>query len=115
MRCRLALLAVLWLVAGAAASAQQFDPAYHFSVATTPHFRIYFHDGEHDLAARLAGIAEETWRALETSLGASGPQRTDVVLVDQTDLANGWATPLPRNTIAIFAVWPAGSESLKTD
>ena len=37
------------------------------------------------------------------------------MLVDQTDLANGWATPLPRDTIAVYAVWPAASDALKTD
>jgi hypothetical protein len=37
------------------------------------------------------------------------------VLVDQNDVANGWATPLPRDTIAIYAVWPSGSDELKTD
>jgi hypothetical protein len=34
-----------------------------------------------------------------------------VILVDQTDLANGWATPLPYNTIEITASPPRG-ESL---
>ena len=35
---------------------------------------------------------------------------THVVLADQTELANGWATPLPYNTIVIYAAWPSGSE-----
>ena len=34
-----------------------------------------------------------------------------VILVDQTDLSNGWATPVPYNTIEITAV-PPPPESL---
>ncbi len=43
-------------------------------------------------------------------LGRTPPALTHVVLVDQTELANGLATPLPYNTIVVTAVWPAGSE-----
>ena len=32
------------------------------------------------------------------------------MLVDQTELANGSAYPLPRDTIVVTAAWPAGSE-----
>ena len=101
-------------MSAAASSAQQFDPAYRFNVLPTEHFRIYFHEGEEALAARLAPIAEETWHRLDAALGEA-PERTYVVLVDQADLANGWATPFPRNVIAIHAAWPAGSDSLVSD
>ena len=99
----------------APSSAQQFDPRYRFQAIPTEHFVIYFHQGEDALARRLARIAEETWQALRTPLGRTAPSRTHVILVDQTDIANGWATPVPRSTIAIYAVWPAGSEALKSD
>jgi len=107
--------AVLMCLLSASAAAQSFDPAYRFRVLHTPHFVIYFHQEEDSLAARLASIAEQTWSRLHDSLGQEAPTRTHVILVDQTDLANGWATPLPRDTIALFAAWPAGSDSLKTD
>src|SRR5262249_24387647 len=38
---------------------------------------------------------------------------THVVLVDQAELSNGYATPLPRNTIALYAVSPSGSDLLR--
>ncbi len=97
------------------AFAQQFDPRHTFRVIPTEHFVIYFHQGEDALAERLARIAEETWQALRAPLGRRAPGRTHVILVDQTDIANGWATPVPRDTIAIYAVWPSASESLNSD
>ena len=76
-----------------------FDPALKFRVLETEHFAIYFHQGEGLLAARLAGIAEDVWPRVGRALGITAPRRTHVVLADQSELANGWATPLPYNII----------------
>jgi hypothetical protein len=92
------------------AAASLFDPALRFRTLPTEHFVIYFHQGEDALAQRLAVIAEETWRALQQPLAVAPPRRTHVVLVDQTDVANGYATPLPYNTIVLYTVWPAGAD-----
>src|SRR5579864_319524 len=59
-----------------------FDPALHFRVLATQHFRIHFHQGEDRLAERLAGIAENAWHALEHPLGVRPPKLTQVVLAD---------------------------------
>ncbi|MBI3491057.1 MAG: PD40 domain-containing protein [Acidobacteria bacterium] len=86
-----------------------FDPALRFRMLRTPHFIIYFHQGEDRLADRLAVIAEEAWRALQQPLGVKPPPLTHVVLVDQTEQSNGTATPVPYDTIVLNAAWPAGS------
>ena len=87
-----------------------FDPRLRFRVLPTEHFLIYFHQGEDRMAVRLAAIAEDTWRTLDQRLGTVPPPLTHVVLADQTEIANGYATPLPFNTIVIYAVWPSGRE-----
>lgn len=102
-------IALVW--AGASPSAQVFDPALRFRVLSTPHFVIHFHQGEDWLAQRLAVIAEDTWRALARPLGVTPPARTRVVLADQTELFNGYATPVPYNTVVLYAVTPSGSGS----
>jgi Tol biopolymer transport system component len=92
------------------------DPALHFRTLATEHFIIYFHQGEERLAIRLAPIAEDVWGRMAVPLGVTPPALTHVALVDQTELANGLATPLPYNTIFIFAAWPSGAEYIgKTD
>ena len=105
-----AVVSVVVIFAASSQAATLFDPALRFRTLKTDHFVIYFHQNESALATRLAGIAEETWRALERPLGRRPPTRTHVVLADQTEFANGYATPLPRDTIVIYATWPAGSE-----
>src|SRR5712691_8154952 len=109
-------LALIGVAAHAALAAAVVDPAYRFRTLDTPHFSIHFHQGEDDLAIRLAAIAEDVWRTLGRPLGTTPPSHTHVVLVDQTELANGYATPVPYNTILVTAAWPRPSEFLgKTD
>jgi hypothetical protein len=91
-------------------AASPVDPALRFRTIPTEHFVIYFHQGAEPLARRLAGLAEETWMALRRPLGVQPPARTHVVLVDQSELANGSATPVPYNTVIVTTAWPAGYE-----
>jgi hypothetical protein len=90
-------------------AATLFDPAFRFRILNTEHFVIYFHQGEDRLARRVAVIAEQTWTRLQQPFGRA-PRRTHVVIVDQSELANGYATPLPRNTIVMSAAWPPASD-----
>jgi hypothetical protein len=102
------LLAVLAF--DVAHAATLVDPLLRFRRLPTEHFVIYFHQGEEAMARRLAAIAEETWTAMQRPFAVMPPKRTHVILVDQTELANGWATPVPHDTILVTAVWPPGSD-----
>jgi len=95
---------------GTARAASLFDPALRFRTIATAHFVIYYHQNEDAQAIRLSQIAEETWRTMASRLSPAPPSLTHVVIADDSELANGFATPLPRDTIVITAVWPSGSE-----
>jgi hypothetical protein len=105
-------LALVLFWATVASGASLLDPALRFRTLTTAHFTIYFHQEEEAQAHRLAGIAEDIWARMPGQLGLTPPRHTHVLLVDQTDLANGWATPLPYDTILITAAAPAGSDQI---
>jgi WD40 repeat protein len=107
----LLMTALAVLCGGRPASAQLFDPELRFRQLATEHFVLYFHQNEEGLAERLAPIAEETWRTLEQPLGVRPPRRTRVVLADQTELFNGYATPVPYDTVVLYAVTPSGSDA----
>ncbi|MGE3704206.1 MAG: hypothetical protein AB7I13_02965 [Vicinamibacterales bacterium] len=109
---RTSLCAAVLLLAAVASAATRVDPALRFRTVRTAHFVIHFHQGEDAVAARLAVLAEDAWAALRETFGLEPPDQTHVVLADQTDVSNGWATPLPYNTILIAASWPTGSESI---
>src|SRR4051812_5792185 len=90
----LGALAIAVLSAMSASASSFLDPRLQFRTVSTEHFVIYFHAGEDRLAAQLAAIAEEVWLIAGTALGVTAPRRTHVMLVDQSEAANGWATPL---------------------
>ena len=93
-----------------ASAAGRYDPRLRFRTIRTPHFDIHAHQGEEAMARRLAAIAERVRVKFQPDLGVPRG-RVQIILVDQTDVSNGWATPLPYDTIEITAVPPA-SESL---
>ncbi len=99
------------LVPALALASGRYDPRLRFQTLSTPRFDIHYHQGEESEARRLASIAEGVAAKLDGLLGrASG--RVQVILVDQTDLPNGWATPLPFNTIEIVAAAPTARSSI---
>jgi Tol biopolymer transport system component len=86
------------------------DPLLRFRLVRTPHFVIYFHEGEERLASRLAGLVEGVRDQVGARLMVVPPALTHVVVADQSELANGWATPLPRNIVFLNATVPSGAE-----
>jgi len=94
------------------AAAVRYDPRLRFRVLRTPHFSIYYHQGEDRLARRLAAIAEDVRTDLSQKLALEAPAHTHVVLVDQTDVSNGWSTPVPYNLMEVTVVPPAPSSFL---
>ncbi len=112
---RLTLLLVLVLdVSGALAQTDsplvgiRYDPRLQFRVLSTPGADIYFHQGEDELARRLGRVIAEVAPEVDRRMGAAPSGRLRVILVDQTDVSNGWATVVPYNLIEIVAVAPSG-------
>ncbi len=98
-------LAMAAVATPAAAQATRYDPRFVFETLSTGRFRVHFHQGENALARRLAVIAEEVAERLATEIGRPRG-RVHLILVDQSDLANGWATIVPYNVIELTAAPP---------
>ena len=102
---RVVALVCLVLLSAPAAAATRYDPRLRFRTISTPRFDIHFHQREETLARRLASFVEEAAADVDRAVGAAAG-RVQIILVDQHDLANGWATPVPYNTIEISAAAP---------
>jgi hypothetical protein len=76
------------------------------------HFVVYYYEPLDDVAHRLAVVAERAHRTLAPALDHLPRDKTIVVLVDDTDSANGFASVVPRNAIQIFATGPTGFNEL---
>jgi hypothetical protein len=95
---------------GAAAAA--WDPELDWHTVSTPHFNITFHNGELQLATELAETSEEIWSLLTEDMQTFPDRPTEIVLVDNTDIANGYAMTIPVNTIVIYVTAPTEGSSL---
>jgi hypothetical protein len=87
------------------AQATRYDPRLRFRTLSTPRFSIHYHQREEPLARRLASLAQEVAADVDARLG-SPRGRVHVILVDQSDQSNGWATVIPYNVIEIAAAPP---------
>lgn len=84
------------------------DPALPWFTIETEHFRIHFHEGPHQsaLALRVARNAERAQKALHTTFRATPVQKTEVLLLDDVDGANGSAQNYLRPEITLLAEPP---------
>ncbi len=106
------VFAAALLAAATQAGAASFDPDLTWRTLETEHFRIHFHQGEEALADEFATSAEEVYATMTAEMRWEPRHRTEVVLVDRTDQANGYATTLPRNTIVVYVTAPEGDSTL---
>ena len=112
-----ALLVVLGVCGDAGAQVQgplttaRYAAELKFRTITTGRFDVHFHQGEERLASRLVRIIEEVAPQVDRRYGAPRG-RVSIVLVDQTDVSNGWATVIPYNLIELAAVPPSGESQI---
>lgn len=106
------LLAFTVLSVGARAVSAQVRPDLDWQTIASDHFRVHFTSETEALARRTIVNAEFAYRALSRSLT---PPRglIDVVVADNVDFANGYATPFPSNRIVIYARPPIGESALR--
>ncbi len=105
-------LAATALTALAATPAWAGDPTLAYRTVESDHFVIYYYEPLDDVARRLAVVAERAHRTLSPALDHRPDSKTIIVLVDDTDAANGFASVLPRNAIQVFATGPTGFNEL---
>ncbi len=103
---RLPVTAALVALAAAGVARGQYDPRYAWRTIDTPHFQLHFHQGEEPLAQRCAAAAERAHALLAPLVQHVPAGRTQIVLSDDTDDANGSAAVLPYNTIRLYATPP---------
>jgi hypothetical protein len=109
---RLASLAAALLVCAAGAVSAQLPPNAHWRTLRTKHFRVHFTADVEEEARRAAVNAERAYAQLSTELVA--PRGTiDLVMSDNVDYVNGYATPFPSNRIVLYAHPPTDASGLR--
>lgn len=94
------------------APARAGDPLRRHFTIETEHFVIHYYDPLEDVARRVAAVAERSHKVLAPTLDHAPDEKTIIVVVDDTDSANGFAGVLPRNAIQLFATGPGSFTEL---
>jgi hypothetical protein len=109
---RLALLAVLVWCALPAFAVAQVRPDLAWQTISTERIRVHFTPELEELARRTLANAERAYAQLSAELRAPrGP--VDIVVADNVDFANGYATPFPSNRIVVYARPPVDELQLR--
>ncbi|HTQ04961.1 MAG TPA: hypothetical protein VMI54_13940 [Polyangiaceae bacterium] len=107
-RLLLHVLAALCVTLGARAG----DPWVHWYTLTTPHYHVHFQAGVEDVAQKVGTVAEDVYSRVSLELGFRPPRRTEIVLNDGTEEANGLAYTLPYPTVDLNVSAPDDMSTL---
>jgi hypothetical protein len=106
------MLVAALLLGAARATRAQVAPNEDWRTLHTRHFRIHFTPPLEEQARRAAVNAERAYAELSTELVP--PRGTiDLVVSDNVDYVNGYATPFPSNRIVLFAHPPTDASGLR--
>ncbi len=91
------------------------NPHQNWQSFDTPHFKFNFVAKNKADAIQLSNIAESVYPHVTQAFNWTPKEKTEVVLSDFTDSANGFATPLPFNHAGIFLSPPTDGELLTNE
>ncbi len=106
----LAALAALSILASTPARAD--DGSLVWRTVESEHFVVQYYEPNEDIARRVAVVAERAHRSVSAALGHTPAEKTVIVVTDDTDGANGFASVVPRNMIHLFASAPGPTSTL---
>ncbi|MEQ1631605.1 MAG: hypothetical protein ABL997_04475, partial [Planctomycetota bacterium] len=103
---------MLTLLASGLASAATYDPELRWRTLSTEHFDIHFHQGVEQVADEFSQTAEQIYDEITEEVAWTPRPRIQIVLIDRTDSANGFATAIPYPSITIYVTAPTEGSSL---
>ncbi|WP_155831767.1 hypothetical protein [Hylemonella gracilis] len=109
---RLGLVLLLCGTTGGAL-AQSPDPRVEWQSADSANFRVHYRAVQRAQAEAVARAAERAYPRVTEALQWRLRGRTEILVLSETDLANGYATPLPYSLIAVMLAPPDEGELLE--
>jgi Tol biopolymer transport system component len=101
------VLTVFVLIAVPRTSAHAaFDPTLRFYTLETDHFRVTYHTGLEEVAQHVASTCESIQGHMAQAMGHTPKAKTEILLIDSAESANGSASSLPYNAIRLLVTAP---------
>ncbi|MBI3560957.1 MAG: PD40 domain-containing protein [Gammaproteobacteria bacterium] len=107
------LLGLIVSVTAAVVQAAAHDPDLNWATIESPHFILHYHQGEAAIAQRLALIAERVQQRHSAWLQWTPHDKTEIVISDESDLANGFTTVMPSTRFTMYLAAPNDINSLE--
>lgn len=82
------------------------DTDFFWYTIETPHFHVTYHSGLERVAQHVANVSEGIHDTMAGSVGWEPKERTEIVLTDSSESANGSATALPYNAVRLIVTAP---------
>lgn len=109
----ISLFLLLAVVSGSAQAALSHRASLDWFSLQSEHFQIHYHDGEEGPARKVLAMAEKVHRRLTAFIEWQPQGRTEIVLSDEVDYSNGYASPIPSNRMTLFLSAPDDLNSLE--
>ncbi|MGB5079506.1 MAG: hypothetical protein WBO23_02050 [Burkholderiales bacterium] len=113
MRPLLRACAAALLVWTAQSQAQFVDPSLRWRTFDTAHFSVHYAETYGVQARVVADVAEIVYPRITARLQWEPESKTQIVVLDSLDLANGFASPIPFNFMGIILSPPDSGELLQ--
>jgi hypothetical protein len=88
------------------------DPALQYWTLETAHFKVTYAHPLEPIARRVANLCEAIHARLSDQMQFAPDEKTEILLTDDTDSANGSASPVPYNGIRLFVTAPSDISTL---
>lgn len=82
------------------------DPTLVWWTYETKHFKVTYPHNLEPVAQRIATLAETIHDRITPAMGFSPSEKTEILITDNTDSANGSASPIPYNGIRLYVTAP---------
>jgi len=106
-------LIISFVILLSASVANAVDPRLNWNTIESQHFYIHYADGYEQLAQKTANAAEQAHLKLQPKINWQPDDKTHLVVSDETDTANGYATPINFNRSVLFMAPPDSANTLE--
>lgn len=89
------------------------DPKLSWFTHESDHFLVHYPEPLKSYVSKVTQLAENSHKELSPFINWTPKKKTHVVLLDEFDQANGYATPMPNNTIVLYMQPPTSGELLQ--
>lgn len=89
------------------------DPGLEWKTIESEHIYVHYADGNKDIAEKTMAISEAAHQRLTRELNWTPQEKTHVILSDETDQPNGYASPIFFNHTVLYLAPPTSVNTLE--